>query len=98
MEESAVTQLTLDLFYQMRAEDFTNVGIVIQSYLYPSKKDISRLAEAALPVRLCKGAYKEPHELAYPRKRDVDAAYDRQAGTLLKAAGATPVPGLSADG
>ena len=98
MEDSAVTQMTLDLFYQMRAEDFTNVGIVIQSYLYRSEKDISRLAEAALPVRLCKGAYKEPHELAYPRKRDVDAAYDRQAGILLQAAGATRVPGISADG
>jgi len=83
MEDSTVTQKTLDLLYQMHEKGFTNVGIVIQSYLYRSDQDISQIINNMIPVRLCKGAYKEPSTVAYPRKRDVDIAYDRLASTLL---------------
>ncbi len=83
MEDSPVTQVTLDLLYEMRRRGYTEVGIVIQSYLYRSEKDIQRLAEGGISVRLCKGAYKEPAEVAFPKKKDVDANYDKLAAALI---------------
>jgi proline dehydrogenase len=98
MEDSTVTQITLDILYQIRDRGFDNVGIVIQSYLYRSVDDISRLTDRAIPVRLCKGAYKEPDSVAYPKKRDVYAAYDRLAAKLLSGALQNGSPTLSPDG
>jgi proline dehydrogenase len=86
MEDAGVTQITLDIVYQMREKGYKNVGIVIQSYLYRSDKDIARLVEHGIPVRLCKGAYKEPSSVAYPKKPDVDKAYDRLTAALLEGA------------
>lgn len=87
MEDHTYTQRTLDLFRALRGEDgFDNVRPVIQSYLYRSDDDIQALAGEGAGVRLCKGAYKEPHDVAYPRKSDVDAAYVRQMKVLLDAA------------
>jgi proline dehydrogenase len=83
MEDSGVTQITLDIVCQMHDMGYQNVGIVIQSYLYRSDKDIARLVDSDIPVRLCKGAYKEPGSVAYPKKHDVDAAYDRLCAALL---------------
>jgi proline dehydrogenase len=78
MESREYTQRTLDLYRALRDEDgFDNVIIVIQSYLYRSDDDIAALAEEGGWVRLCKGAYKELASVAYPKKRDVDAAYIR---------------------
>lgn len=54
---------------------FGCVRAVVQAYLYRSQKDAEKLCDARVPVRLCKGAYLEPHTVAYPRKRDVDASY-----------------------
>lgn len=85
MEDSSTTQTTLDLLMQMRREGYTNVGIVIQSYLYRSKDDLSHLIDSSVPIRLCKGAYNEPSEIAYPVKRDVDNSYDELSSILLKA-------------
>jgi proline dehydrogenase len=98
MEDSAVTQVTLDILTQMREKGYQNVGIVIQSYLYRSDKDITRLAESGIPVRLCKGAYKEPASVAYPKKHDVDMAYDRLAAVLLDGALEHDAPTGSPDG
>jgi proline dehydrogenase len=84
MEDSALTQKTLDIFSQMRREGFENVGVVIQSYLFHSLDDIRKLGEVNGPVRLCKGAYKEPANIAYPLKKDVDEAYDKAAAQLLE--------------
>lgn len=84
MEDAPVTQVTLDLVLQMRREGFENVGVVIQSYLYRSEEDICNLIRNEVPVRLCKGAYKEPAEVAYPKKSDVDANYDKLANLLMK--------------
>jgi proline dehydrogenase len=76
MEASAYTQRTLDLFEQHLYPDFkANVGIVLQSYLYRTEKDVLRANELACRVRICKGAYKEPGEVAYPEKLDVDRNY-----------------------
>lgn len=74
MESSDYTARTLDVFYSLRQE-FDNVGIVIQSYLYRSKDDIATLCQAGANVRLCKGAYKEPPDRAFPQKADVDSSY-----------------------
>lgn len=71
MEGSAYTAKTLDIFCRLRS-NFSNVGIVIQSYLHRSARDVEMLIESGAPVRLVKGAYKEPKEIAFQRKRDVD--------------------------
>lgn len=94
MEDSPVTKVTLDLVFQMRREGFDNVGLVIQSYLYRSEEDVCNLIRNGITVRLCKGAYKEPAEVAFPKKSEVDMNYDRLADLLMKGAleqGAIPV-------
>ena len=76
MESSAYTQKTLDLFEQHFYPDFRdNVGIVLQSYLYRTEADVTRANELGARVRICKGAYKEPAEVAFPEKADVDKNY-----------------------
>ncbi len=98
MEDSPVTQITLDLMRGVRAAGLTNTGIVIQAYLYRSEQDIKDLVQEGTTVRLCKGAYKEPASVAFPKKADVDANYDRLAALLIDSAklpGSTPA---SADG
>lgn len=71
MESSEYTDRTLELVHSLHAQ-FPRVGVVIQAYLYRSKADIERLCAAGIRVRLCKGAYLEPHTVAFPKKEDVD--------------------------
>lgn len=76
MENTPYTDITLRIYRTMRDEyDFNNVGTVIQSYLYRSEEDMRQLAEEGAHVRLCKGAYLEPPNLAFPEKADVDRNY-----------------------
>ncbi|HEV3419497.1 MAG TPA: proline dehydrogenase family protein, partial [Candidatus Acidoferrum sp.] len=82
MEGSAYTQHTVDLVKRVRAQTPT-VGTVIQSYLYRSETDINDLLSVGCRIRLCKGAYKESEEVAYPRKADVDGNYIRLMRMLL---------------
>jgi proline dehydrogenase len=82
MEDSPKTDATLDIFKRLRAE-FNNVGIVIQSYLYRSEKDVEDLLKAGARIRLCKGAYKEPESVAFPKKADVDSNYLKLMRILL---------------
>jgi proline dehydrogenase len=85
MEGSAYTQRTLDLIERELYPDYPqHVGVVIQSYLYRSGADVERLIGLGMRVRLCKGAYKEPADVAYPAKADVDASYGRLMETLLE--------------
>jgi proline dehydrogenase len=86
MEGSAYTQKTLDFVTRLHAEPGVagRVGAVIQSYLRRSEKDIEQLIAGGIRVRLCKGAYKEPPEIAFPDKADVDANYIRLMKMLLK--------------
>lgn len=98
MEDSPVTQITLDLLRRVRAEGFSNVGIVIQSYLYRSKADIQALMEEGITVRLCKGAYKEPAAVAFPKKSDVDKAYDELGDLMITSSAQPGAPRLSTDG
>jgi proline dehydrogenase len=78
MEDSKYTQATLNIFKTLR-EESDNVGVVIQSYLYRSEEDAKALIAMGATVRLCKGAYKEPADVAFPQKKDVDANYVRLA-------------------
>jgi proline dehydrogenase len=84
MESSAYTQRTLDLFYERLYPAYpANVGIVLQSYLYRTEKDVEQANAVQCRVRICKGAYKEPPEVAYPDKKDVDAGYVRCMHNLM---------------
>jgi len=85
MEDSSLTQVTLDIVRRLHARPELRgaIGIVIQSYLYRSQSDIEQLIADGIRVRLCKGAYKEPPEVAFPRKADVDANYIRLSCMLL---------------
>ncbi len=84
MEGSSVTQATIDVFKRLRAEfGLNDVGIVIQSYLYRTKDDARELLKIPARIRLCKGAYNESPEVAYPAKQDVDDNYVRVMKLLL---------------
>ena len=86
MEGSAYTQKTLDFVRRLHAEPgyAGRVGAVVQSYLHRSEQDIQHLITERIRVRLCKGAYKEPPEIAFEKKSDVDANYIRLMKMLLK--------------
>jgi proline dehydrogenase len=86
MEGTNHTDVTLDLVRTLHAREGNRgrVGIVIQAYLYRSEADIARLLEEGIRIRLCKGAYKEPPNLAFPAKADVDANFVKLMKTLLK--------------
>ena len=75
MEDSPYTQVTLDIFETMWQQGYRNVGIVIQSYLPRSLDDVRRLNALGARVRLVKGAYNEPKNVAYQSKSEVDAAF-----------------------
>ena len=98
MEDSKATQITLDILHAAWGAGFHNTGIVIQSYLYRSQEDIDLLMKSGIAVRLCKGAYLEPAEVAYPKKSDVDANFDRLVDTLFQGSKNSGYPRLSADG
>lgn len=84
MEDHPTTDATLDVYRRLRyQENLSNVGVVIQSYLYRSEADIEQLIEDGARVRLCKGAYAEPAEVAFPHKPDVDANYLNLSRLLL---------------
>jgi proline dehydrogenase len=84
MEESDLVDATLDLYRVLRDESgFDNVGIVIQSYLYRSDVDVLKLISEGAWIRLCKGAYAEPAEVAYPNKADTDSSYIKLTKMML---------------
>src|SRR5215212_10223179 len=84
MESSAVTQVTLDIFKRLRAEfGLNDVGIVLQSYLRRSYDDVLDILEIPARIRICKGAYNEPPEVAFPDKKDTDENYVRIMKALL---------------
>ncbi len=85
MEDSHLTQDTLDIVRRVHAHPDLRgaVGVVIQSYLYRSQADIEQLLADGIRVRLCKGAYNEPPEIAFPIKAEVDANFFRLAKMLI---------------
>ena len=86
MEDSRLTQTTLDVVRRIHARrDLRDsIGVVIQAYLYRSQADIEQLLADHIRVRLCKGAYNEPAEVAFPRKTQVDANYVKLTQMLLE--------------
>jgi len=86
MEDSKLTQVTLDIVRRLHArpELRGTIGIVIQAYLYRSQADVEQLLADGLRVRLCKGAYNEPAEVAFPRKADVNANFIKLSQMLLQ--------------
>ncbi|HEX8222100.1 MAG TPA: proline dehydrogenase family protein [Chloroflexia bacterium] len=85
MESSAYTERTLDVFRRLwHKGGFRNVGVVLQAYLYRTEGDVREMNKLGARVRLCKGAYNEPSEVAFPRKEDVDINYARLARLLMK--------------
>ena len=85
MESTRYCDPTLDLYRVLRAEH-ENVGICLQSYLYRTDLDLEKLIALSPMIRLVKGAYKEPADLAYPRKADVDDSFLRLSEVMLEAA------------
>jgi proline dehydrogenase len=84
MEDSAVTQVTIDIFKRLRAEfGLNDVGIVLQSYLRRTYADAQELVKLPARIRICKGAYNEPPEVSFPDKKDVDDNYVRVMQLLL---------------
>jgi proline dehydrogenase len=91
MEESHHVDATLRIYRSLRESGHENVGTVLQSYLFRTEQDLATLLPLEPNLRLVKGAYLEPPEIAYPRKRDVDAAYVRLLEASLGGAGFTAV-------
>jgi proline dehydrogenase len=91
MEESRHVDATLRIYRALREDGHANVGAVLQSYLFRSEDDLAALLPLAPNLRLVKGAYLEPPDVAYPQKRDVDAAYVSLLETSLGGDGFTAV-------
>jgi proline dehydrogenase len=87
MEESRYVDPTLETYRRLREGGTANVGVVLQAYLYRSERDLEDLFDFEPNVRVCKGAYLEPPDVAYPEKQDVDAAYVRLLELALRRAG-----------
>ncbi|HMG18445.1 MAG TPA: proline dehydrogenase family protein [Gemmatimonadales bacterium] len=83
MEESRYVDATLDVYRRAKSE-WSNVGVCVQAYLRRTPADLESLLALSPAIRLVKGAYNEPADVAFPRKRDVDAAYFQLAERLLK--------------
>ncbi len=86
MEGSPYTQRTLDFVYELHRMPGNQgaVGAVIQSYMRRAESDIANLLAEGIRVRLCKGAYKEPEEIAFQKKSEVDANYVKLMKVLMK--------------
>ena len=99
MEDAQWVDKTLGLYLQAMHEcSCENIGVVIQSYLYRSQDDVRKLLLENTRIRLCKGAYKEPEDIAFPRKKDVDANFDNLTAMLIDGSIAVGSPTLSEDG
>jgi proline dehydrogenase len=91
MEESRTVDATLRIYRHLREEGHANAGTVLQAYLFRAEDDLAALLPLAPNLRIVKGAYLEPPEIAYPQKRDVDAAYARLMEASLQGGGFTAV-------
>jgi proline dehydrogenase len=91
MEQSAYVDATLRIYRRLRSDGLDGVGTVLQAYLYRSDDDLAELLPFWPNLRLVKGAYLEPAEIAYPKKEDVDAAYVRLLEASLLGGGYTAV-------
>ena len=84
MEQSPYVDVTLEIYRRAR-KTHANVGVCVQAYLYRTERDVEELVAMGASVRLVKGAYSEPAEIAFPVKKDVDKNYEALAKALLEA-------------
>jgi len=91
MEDSSVVDMTLRIYRRLREAGHDNVGTVLQAYLFRTPDDLESLLPLGPNLRIVKGAYKEPAAIAYPKKADVDAAYDRLVERAVAEAAFTAV-------
>jgi len=98
MEDSPWTEKTLAMCRRMWGLGLTNTGMVIQAYLFRSAEDVRSVVGAGGKVRLCKGAYKEPAEIAFPKMKEVNKNYDLLTTLLIDGALAQSSPQVSPDG
>jgi proline dehydrogenase len=91
MEQSSFVDATLRTYRRLRENGLDAVGTVLQAYLYRTEHDLEELLPLQPNLRLVKGAYLEPPQVAYPRKADVDAAYVNLLETMLRAGGHTAI-------
>jgi proline dehydrogenase len=100
MEDTPYTDTTLAIFYSILQRGFnvSQVGIVVQSYLYRTEADVRKLLEYNVHLRLVKGAYKEASDKAFPKKADVDASFDLLTKIMIDAACKIEANKISADG
>ncbi|MDP8958825.1 MAG: proline dehydrogenase family protein [Actinomycetota bacterium] len=89
MEESRYTEATVDLFCRMQPL-LGNLGVALQAYLYRTEEDMVRLIPLGGHIRLCKGAYAEPPDVAYQRKQEVDRSFARLLQQLMDAEDTLP--------
>jgi proline dehydrogenase len=91
MEDSSVTDVTLRIYRRLRAAGLDAVGTVLQSYLFRTEEDLQSLLPLKPNLRIVKGAYLEPPEIAYPAKTDVDGMYARLVELSMDGGGYTAV-------
>jgi len=83
MEEAPTVDPTIQIYRFLREKGLTNVGLVIQAYLFRSEEDTKQLLAEDCTIRLCKGAYQEPADISHTRMRDINAAFDRLTRILI---------------
>ena len=100
MEDTPYTDTTLAIYYStlQRGFNVSQVGLVVQSYLYRTEADVRKLLEYNTHLRLVKGAYKEPTDKAFPKKTDVDANFDLLTKLMIDASCKIEANKISADG
>lgn len=100
MEDTPYTDITLAMYYSILQRGFTvsQVGLVVQSYLYRTEADVRKLLEYNTHLRLVKGAYKEPSDKAFPKKADTDANFDLLTKLMIDAALKIESNKISTDG
>ncbi len=100
MEDTPYTDITLAIYYSMLQRGFnvSQVGMVVQSYLYRTEADVRKLLEYNTRIRLVKGAYKEPSDKSFPKKADVDANFDLLTKQMIDAARKVEANRISTDG
>ena len=99
MEDSPYTDITLSMFDSMMERGFTprDCGVVIQSYLYRAERDIRRLIQKGVRIRLVKGAYNEPPDKAFVQKTETDANFDLLSKIILDGAATSGESSISDD-
>ena len=98
MEDSNLTDITLRVLFWAIEQGYKNVGIVLQAYLYRTSNDIDQMPVDWITFRICKGAYNEPASVAFPKKEDVDANFDKIVGQLFERSKSTGFPVVSENG